>query len=323
MLMLEVREGDVISSDPGRMAKITAVQEAAKNGCFARIMSSFISWIARKRETVLSDHAFYGEAMRQDFSEDKTLLARTASIGAELLAGYDHFLDFCNDLHDLDKDLCDQYFGHLHDDLRAVLAEQGQTTIEANPAVIFMSLLREAMAAGRGYLEPRNLSMMPDSPELYGLRIEDRLIPKEEPAGDRGDEKETGEKEQEEPQYDVTSYPIRNGKQIGYWDCGVSFLLAEPALAVVQELAEKSSLQPLPISRKTLGAMLHGLGVLRPKKDDGHYAEKMRFHRQELRVLAIPDEMIFKDWVQKKSATAGMATEPDQHPVDLERLLEA
>lgn len=321
MLMLEIREGDVISNDAEKMKLLTEVQKLAEEGFFVRIMSAFIAWIAMKREVVLCELAEQVEQFRTDVFPGEGRLARTVAIGAELLAGYEAFLDFWHHRHNLSSNDLESFFYRMNDHLHGVVADQAEVTVDANPAVSFMVLLREVMASGRGHALPRCETNTPGAFELYGLRLEEYFVERRGDVEAKSvDDVEANDDDGNAAKLEKRSRLIGKGKQVAYWDAGVTYVIPAPALEAVQEIAERSSLQPLPLTAKSLGVALHSLRVLRQKKSDGHYAEKIRFSGKELRVLAIPDEMIFRDW--KKS----IETETDMAPTgeaELQRLLES
>jgi len=312
LLILEVREGEVISTCPTRMAALTKIQKLADGGRFAEIMSSFLSWVAMKREVVLCEHRSQVEILRREIFPAEGRLARTVSMGAELMSAYEVFLDFWNEHHGLGFSKHNAYYLRMCGDLHSVLDEQTRNTVDANPAVLFMTFVREALATGRGHVLPKNEGVLPSNHEWYGLQSYVHRLDPAPPS--RESTSETGASDDEpaeEPPRESVVRLVGRGKQIGYWHAGVTYLLAAAALEVVQELAERSSLQPLPLTTKTLGGVLHRLGVLRQKPQDGHFAEKHRINGKELRMLAISDALLFKDWTK--------GDEPAEEKVDEQR----
>jgi hypothetical protein len=178
---------------------------------------------------------------------------------------------------------------------------------------MYMQLLREGLASGQAHLEPRDGSYTPSSPQVYGLQLEEWTEPApvkpetkrsgpadaDGPSGRQGpaeasDDDGSGEDHHEEV---ITHRRLkRNGLRIGWCEDSRVYLLPGPSLQVVQKIAERSSLQPLPLTQRLLGAALHRIGVVsRAFGDEQHYTWKMNLGGKWVRVLVIGEGLMFPD----------------------------
>jgi hypothetical protein len=270
LLTLEVKNGDVLS--PDRLKTLTIAQRLARQGLFAKVMSSFLAWLAPKYEQEREILHEQKQTFRSVFSEPGRL-ARSVDIAADLLAGFDMFMDFCRDQQGVTEEKFDDLWLQIHDALNTILDEQKATTEEADPVSRYLSLLITAFTTGYAHLKDQRNQVPPRWPDLWGWKECFREVEEKDGNG--------------EIQKTQTSYFVSQGPQIGWVSHDEVFLEIEASLAIVQKLSRDSSLRPLPLTKRSLGKSLEARGLL-ANRSKGHYTDKVMVVGIQKRVLRIP-----------------------------------
>jgi len=274
LLALEVKAEDVLI--PSRFKSLTAAQKMARQGLLAKVMASFLSWLAPRYEEERQTLHEQKEDFREVFRETGRL-PRSVDIAADLLAGLDMFLDFCRQQHAISNEKFDGLWTEMHTALHSILDEQRTTTEEADPVSRYLSLLVTAFTTGYAHVKdtanrvPQN-TWYSTTPDLWGWKECLRKV------------EETDEKVHTQTD-DRFSY-VPQGPQIGWVSRDEVYLEIEASLAVVQKLARDSSLRPLSLSKRSLGKSLAARGFL-VDTTEGHYTDKVSILGIQKRVLRI------------------------------------
>lgn len=269
VLSLEVKADDVLISS--RFKVLTAAQKMARQGLFAKVMASFLTWLApRYEEERLTLHQ--GKEEFREVFRQSGRLPRSVDIAADLLAGLDVFLDFCRQQNAISEEKFDSLWNDMHSSLHSILDEQRTTAEEADPVSRFLSLLVTAFTTGYAHLKNPANQVPWESPDLWGWK---------ECFRDAEEKEEEGNTRTVE-----RSYHVQLGPQIGWVGYDELYLEIEASLAVVQKLAKDSSLRPLPLSKRSLGKSLAARGFL-VHTTKGHYTDKVPILSIEKRVLRI------------------------------------
>lgn len=270
LLTLEVKPGDVLH--PDKLEALSAAQKYARRGLFAKVMASFLAWLAPKYEEERQILHEQKQTFREVFRESGRL-ARSVDIAADLLAGFDQFMDFCREAGAISEEQGEFLWQQMHDALHAVLDEQKKTAEEADPVSRYLSLLITAFTTGYAHLKSRGNQVPRSRPELWGWKECSREVEERD---------ETG------ATYTTSKpYFVPQGPQIGWADHEEVYLELEASLAVAQKLAKESSLRPLSLTKRTLGKALQARRLLVSTTKD-HYTDKITVLGIQKRVLRIP-----------------------------------
>jgi len=272
LLSLELKHGDIL------FPTLTLAQKEAKSGLFARVMASFVAWLApRYEEDRSSLHEQKGEF--RELFRDRNRLPRTVDIAADLLAGFEIFLDFCQQEAGLSEQRFEQLWKQMHDALYFVLDQQDEITREADPVSRFLTLLVSAMTTGLAHLKPRGALEPQQNQMLWGWKLVPRRVDDTDEDGKHSSRVET--------------YYAPQGVQIGWVEYDHVYLDIAASLAVVQKLAKDSSLRPLPLTQRTLGKSLAARGYLSNNSGD-HYTSKLYIGGAQKRVLHLHESKLIE-----------------------------
>lgn len=269
LLALEVKAGDVL--DTTRFKALTLAQKEARRGLFAKVMASFLAWLAPRYESERQELHEQKEVFRDVFRQSGRL-ARSVDIAADLLAGLDVFLDFCRQHEAVSEEQFESLWGQMHTALDGLLDEQRATAEEADPATWYLSLLITAFTTGYAHLKDCSNQVPPVRPELWGWKECFREVEEKEESG----ESVTTQR----------SFFVPQGQQIGWVTYDEVYLEITASLAILQRLARDSSLRPLPLTQRTLGRSLAAKKIL-TTKTEGHFTDKVTILGMQKRVLRI------------------------------------
>jgi hypothetical protein len=284
VLTLEIRPGDVLSENTALLSRteqqlaenknklLVFAQSAARCGLFAQVMGAYLRWLAPQYDEVRNSIIEQKAAFREVFQAPGRY-SRTIDIAADLLAGYEVFLDFCLDSRAIDQRGFDSYWMAINEALHSVLDQQQQEAYEREPVNQFLSLLATAFTTGWAHLKSRcSLSngVPEDDPEIWGWEERERTV--------------TTNDEEGNPTTNQQSYFVPRGVQIGWVSGSDVYIESEAALAVIQRLARESNLRPLALTQRSLGKSLQAKGLLRTTSKD-HYTSKVTVLGIQKRVL--------------------------------------
>jgi hypothetical protein len=273
LLALEVRPGDVL--EPSKYQTLSRLLKLGRQGLVAGVMASFLTWLAPRYDEERKNLHGQREEFRGVFRE-KGRLPRAVDIAADLLAGFEVFLDFCLEQGAITEGNLDSLWEAMHHALNEVLEEQTQTTEEADPVSRYLSLLVTALTTGYAHLKDRSNKVPLRSPTLWGWK-------------EMADWVAGADDDSDSEQICKTGYAPQ-GAQIGWVSDHQVFLEIEASLIVVQTLARDSSLRPLPLTKRSLGKALQARGLLRKGiRDSVDQAPPDRERDRRRGVKAAPD----------------------------------
>lgn len=184
LLVIEIGRADVDNK------QLTRLQLAADTGLFSGLMSSYIQWLAPRLDQLKQG---FPAIVKQ--SRDKTIQEGFASshprapeIFANLVAGFDLFLDFLSDFELLSIDECNALLSSMEANLKQILFEQNTYQVEQDEVQRFLELLKAAFSSGNCHIAERFKKAPPKShPYFWGWRSAGKDLNNEEvfkPMGD-------------------------------------------------------------------------------------------------------------------------------------------
>lgn len=230
MLIIEVPDRQVTSES-------TRLAEHARQGTLAAAMASFLRWLAPQlddvRATVARDAAEEARQLRA-----RTKLQRAVDLAADLLAGLRCFLRFAREDGALEAPAAADLLDRCREELEALTAAQARHQAEQDPALRFLELLVDALAAGDCHLRHPKDNGEPPSSHLLGWH------------------QRSGERDHESP------VRVAGGSCVGYCDGTDVWLIPNAALQAARAAADRGD--PLPVtSVRELGKLLHRRKLLR------------------------------------------------------------
>jgi len=228
----------VLELGPGQLdwEKLTACQQDATSGLYARAMAGFVRWLTARYEEVRSGLKEEHAALRTAASSSHQH-KRTPGIVADLALGWRYFLLFACEAGALTAEQAEKLWAAGWKALGEAAAEQHQHQAAGEPTRRFGELLSAAVASGRAHLaDPAGDE--PASPEAWGWRL------KTVGTGDY-------EREEWQPQ----------GERIGWVDGEDLYLEPEASFAASQKQGRDSG-DALTVTGRTLRKRLHERGLL-------------------------------------------------------------
>jgi len=273
-LAIEIEPGDVLDpSDSWRMAQINAAQAAARRGDYAAAMRAFIEWSAPQLDSMRAYLPEQREAFREVFREPG-VHPRSVDIAADLLAGFDQFLDFARQFQAIDEAQLDDLWKRLHEALRAILESQRQAHFSENPATRFLQLLAKALHCGRAHLKSLNPDELPrdlmGDPCLWGYArrfVRDHSAPYAETAPDLAADDMTDYGPETDDALCRTIY-VPRGEQVGWRQNDDLYFEPDLCLALVNRLARQLNTPEIALGRKALLKRLKERGLLMTSEKD-------------------------------------------------------
>lgn len=236
---------------------LTDLQAAGRDGAFARVMSSFLSWLAPRRE------ALVGAAQLRRLKELRDQLSglashhRTPENLAQLALGWNVFKAWAVDqqlrtAQDLER--LEQVAWRALGELGAAQAAIQQ---EADPVQVFLSAVRSALVSGAAHLAGVNGRVPNTDPGRWGWRAtnEGKVDQARRLSSMFGGQ--SGGHDEEDPDQLPTHWePI--GTRIGHVDEGaqVLHLLPHAAYAAIARMT------PIALSEASLWRQMHERGML-------------------------------------------------------------
>lgn len=241
---------------------LTEAQEAAASGVYSRYLSSYIHSVAGQytthEATLKKTHqTLLAKARREKFSH-----TRLPDSLASLALGWEQFADFIEGI----GALIPSEVHALRQRGWVALVEgvklQGKAQQEEQPAVLFMTYLRSAIASGRAHLSGLE-GLAPPYATSWGWRLD--------PRSDEGD---------------VCHHP--QGEWVGWMhprNRNLVYLDPTATYSVVEGIA-RSHGGVFPVSKDALHRALDQAGLL-AKKSKGHLTTTSRYCEQVRRVLCL------------------------------------
>jgi DNA primase len=249
-LVIELEEGAVTS------AKLTRCQAHAGQGLYALFTVGFICWIAPQYEALkqrLRDRAL---AVRDLLQRDDRH-RRTAAIVGELQSGFELALAYLQEIGAISGEKAAELVKTCTAALASAAEAQGQHQLAAEPASLFMRLLRSAISSGQGHFASRHEPQPPPNAESAGWRVD--------PMQAGGPLKPLGDR-------------------LGWVDGDSLYLEPDAAFKAAQGMASES--EGIPISVITLGKRLREHGYLASTEQDrGHMTVRVTIGGKRLSLL--------------------------------------
>jgi hypothetical protein len=239
---------------------LTRCQQEARDGLYAQAMSGYIAWLAPRIESIRKGMAGEVHALRQDYFDEvqlagATLHARTPGLRADLMIGWNYFLQFAQDVGAINEEEAESYRERADVGLKIMAQAQAAFQQAAEPVSQFLDLVRSAINAGRVHVASPAGNCPAENPDAWGWRKED-----------------TREGPIWKPQ----------GKRIGWVDGEDLYLDPENAYAEAQGLASAQN-ESIPISAKTMSKRLDEKKKLKTT-DKGRGRLTIRKHLEHKRV---------------------------------------
>jgi hypothetical protein len=249
-LAIEIQKGDIYDpNDPVIIKKINMAQSDARNGYYAQTMAAYLKWIAPQYEEILASMEKQKQIFREIFYEEG-LHARLVDIAADLLAGFEIFLDFAIENDAIDKAEFDSLWERFHDAMRAALKEHHHHLMSEDDAERYLELLASAMHCGRAHLKfldpEEDPTLIAGSPTLWGYR-EKTIYSSCDADGNESEPKTVLEP---------------RGVQIGWKLNDSLYIDPKASLAVANSYARQIGTREIPPNTKTLGKRLVAKGVI-------------------------------------------------------------
>lgn len=168
LLIVELARGDV------DLARLSALQQAARDGELAQAMAGFLQWLAGRMDDLKASLPDKVRALR-----DKTLAEgwatshpRAAEMHASLFVGAGLFVArYAVEIGAMTAEEAGGILNHYSVALRAALERQGDFVKESDEGERFLALLRAALSSGRAHLADSNTQGAPDvRPHGWGWR---------------------------------------------------------------------------------------------------------------------------------------------------------
>jgi len=289
MLVLEVSYGDLGPKPPESNPRLTACQRDAADGKYAAAMSGFLRWFAARYEAVRARLQDEHAALREQACSAGQH-ARTPGIIAGLYLGLRYFLEYAVSVGAIDANEQAAYgilfetgpdgvsvprWNRAWKALTEAGAGQAAAIADAEPAAMFLRLIRAAITSGRAHLAAPD-GDQPLEAEFWGWRrwSQDRLEP--------------------------------HGRCIGWVDGEFIYLEPEAAFAEANLLAGQQN-QSLPVSLRTLSSRLKEQRYLSDwdKSRQRNTVRRKLGGKRHREVLAIRQEALLETDVTIGSEQAG------------------
>lgn len=169
---------DIIMA-PSNLVKVTDAQKDGDAGLYAAAMAGYIAWMSNDVTEVRADFDTDKEGIRKQLRAG-CKHPRTASIVAELAAGFNTFLEFAlaaDAIDEVEHDQLQERFGAA---LRIQIKEQGQNLETADPVTQFCEYLAAALLTGRAYVETFVGKHPENAPTAWGWKKKVWRKPKED-----------------------------------------------------------------------------------------------------------------------------------------------
>jgi hypothetical protein len=258
LILLSLSPGDVDT------AVLTEAQKAADSGLFASYLATFIRSIASQYENLASGKLKDDyEKLRVKARKHEFAHPRFPDTVASLALGWNMFASFIEGAGVLTKTEAEALRRRGWNGLVEAVTVQGQAQREEQPAVLFMTYLRSAIASGLAHLTNAGGSE-PQFPERWGWRMEPR-----------GDDDEVWR-----PQ----------GRAVGWTDnTGLNggFVYIDPTAAygIVGRVAQGEG-GAFPVTKRALLSALDDSGLL-ARKDKGRCTVKEFWREKRSRMLCL------------------------------------
>ncbi len=268
----------------GDLASITRAQAIGQAGLFARVMASYVQWLAPRMNGM--DDRVHDRTieLRRRF---RGAHLRTPEIAADLLVGVEHFLSFAREEKTMTQQEAEEILDRAVAALSAECRSQTRTQQESDPVSRFLALLEGALAMGKCHLEGFERHL-PSGPERWGWRTDP-----------------------------VQGIHRPQGNTVGFVaEDGRMYLLPEAVYTVVRKMSEEQG-APINMSQRVLWARMADAGILYSPERDRTVHNSPTIRGRRSKVIYLPQGVARLS----ESGTDGTACVPGTAPQQKERNL--
>jgi hypothetical protein len=237
VLFLELVKEEIESS------RLTACQECASDGVYARVTASYIQWLAPRLDDVRERLRKQVIELRGTFSGNQQH-RRSASIAAELIAGFGIFAEFLREMGGLSLRETDELRSRCWGAVREAIHRQAGIVQSTEPTQLFNRFLTAALASGEAHLAA--LGGGAPAPESLALSV--------------------GWTKREGPASFGSAELASRGKCVGWIEGPDLYLLPDAALKAAATAAPPT--EPFQVSANALGRSLESKGLLQRTEAD-------------------------------------------------------
>ena len=272
--IVEVRQGDIAP------AKLTQCQLDAAAGLYAVAMGGWLQWLARDLNGARARFAKKRDEERASIRTGAGH-ARTPWLLGDLMAAFDLFLSFAEDVGTTDTAMAEWLRAEARKTLMQIGRDQGAHQKAEEPGPRFLAMIRGALAAGRAHLgDAARPAGPPAAPEQFGWRsTSDEQGSKVWRAG---------------------------GDLIGWADGHLVHLQPEAAYRAAEQFAGGSG-QSLAIGMRALWSRLKDSGLL-AQSDVGRNTLKKRIGGRQENTIAIAVSVLGGE-----AGTSGTGEDAEEH----------
>jgi hypothetical protein len=293
---LEANKYDILA--PHKLEQLRDGQKAGDDGAYARAMAGYLQWLATDFDRIQEGF----RTRMKDFRDAAHTFCghpRIAAIISDLLAGFEVFLDFCEENEVIDDKQYRSLWQRMHDVLIRLAAEQDSHLKSHDPVDQFFELMHAALLSRSCHIEDLRGGPPEEAPGAWGWRADKYLVQKND---DDSNSSKTGavvfanattsqnatkaSDDGGKPQASANAPDNANatkverktwmeererwrdcGPRIGFVDGDRLFLIPKAAVAAVQKQARDMGLY-FALTERSLGRYLDDAGKLVAKERD-------------------------------------------------------
>ena len=259
-LTIEIDEAEILDPEnPIKMERIDSCQFSAQHGYYARTLAAFLESVAPDYERQVAFMHSRKKDFRDSFREEG-IHPRSVDIAADLLAGFDMFLQFACYAGAIREQEGESLFQRCLAALQELLAQQRELLFSEDPVTRYLELLGSALRTGRAHLKFLDPDEKPSdaagSPTLWGYT--DKILFVERSSDPNHATGDAGTEVDEEPK----RVPVPRGEQVGWKEYDNLYIDPETSLALVNRFARQLSVPEVTLTKTVLGKRLKDRGLL-------------------------------------------------------------
>jgi hypothetical protein len=284
LLILEVAKGAV------DLDALTRCQGDARRGRYASAMAGFVRWLAPRYDRMIEEMSRQKDELRRgaqriEWPGGLPRHDRTATTAADLLSGFEVFLEFATEIGAIDEELSETLWHRLHDCLVGLMVLQSRHQAEADPVDQLLGYLADALLSKQCHVTDQGGRAPEEYAESWGWTEVTFSVPRpgapvEEAAA---------------PEIQLETRRQPGGEKIGWlFPSGDLYLLTGPLLKVTQQMATRCG-GHLPLTKKSLGKKLFEKGLLLSRDEQrGRYAVRRSIEGSRPEVFHLNAESIIR-----------------------------
>ncbi len=240
--------------------ELTKFQDLARQGEFAQLLSTFLQWMARKKEELVDSARQVAIEFRQELPPAQH--RRTSNAVGDLFAGFATLVRFLFESQVVDETEATQLKNEARRHLIKLLHYQAEHLQESDPLTRVSSELASLLAAGRIHIQSTD-GGPPDDYDSLGWRVQDQQV---------------------KPR-------ISHSECVGWVNGETVYLDATAVIRAVKRSSEEGG-DPINLSKELLRKLLDERNVL-VGRDPDHLTVRKTIQGQQRRVLAVPLSFVF------------------------------